>query len=180
VAIVPFLDLTGAPPERRAAHREMAHLEIEASCRKKGIAIVPREEMTTALTAPELMPSDGEDRTKVRFKELAERLQVRFLVTGDVEYVRCIGRPRGFYGGERQSAHASVRFRVFDTAASCYIEAWELTGAAIARDEGNLLCRSSALRDRAVREAAREAMGRFLREFAIFTATVTCGPGAPS
>jgi hypothetical protein len=179
VAIVPFLEVDGVPPESRAAHREMALAETEACCRKKGIAFVPREEMTTALEALQLVPSDVEDRTKARFRELAERLQVRFLVTGDVENVRSVGRPRGSYGGERESVHARVRFRVFDAAASCYVETWELIGTAIARDEGHLLCRSGALRNRAVREAAREAMGRFLREFSSSTSTVAGGPGAP-
>jgi hypothetical protein len=162
VVVLPLLDATGTRPEARDDYREAALAEIEARCRKAGIALVGREALSAALTELRLAPSDAEDRTKSRLAELAHRLQARYIVTGVIEEALCLGRYRGAFSDQKETGHARVRLRVFDVAAGGYVEEWELTGSGRARDEGYLAGRSQRLRCRAITETTRESLTRFL------------------
>lgn len=170
VAVLPLLDAGGARPEAKDDYREAAVAEIEARCRLASIPLAGREEVTAALADLRLATADAEDRTKSALLALSERLHSRYILTGVIEAAIRVGRYRGPFSDQRETGHARVRLRVFDATTGAFVEAWEWVGAARARDDSFPVTRSRGLRCRAVRDATRDALSRFL----------TAGPHVPA
>jgi hypothetical protein len=168
VVIVPFLDITGDDQEARTEFRETALAEVEERFLKHEISFVSRADAATAMKELGMNPADEEDRTKSRFKALAEKLKASWVVTGTIhDSGSGVGR-RGSLGNASKEGKAKVQFRVFDAQAGQWAEDKEDTQIATSRSNapfGGAFQRASKLRVKAVGDATKKAMDRFLAPY---------------
>lgn len=162
IAIVPFLDISGEQQEARAQYRETALSEVMERCKKYEIAFVPPADTAAAMDELKMSAADQEDRTKARFKELADRLKVRYVLTGVIYDAKSeLRQNTGFE--PPKAGQAKVQIKVFDASSGRYAEELEATATSTAR--GGLLHRANKLRVKAVRDATKKAMAPFLKPF---------------
>jgi len=168
VVIVPFLDQAGEKRESKDEYRDTALEEVETRFKKYEIDYVPQDEVKHAMGDLHMVATDEEDRTKAKFKSLADTLKARYVVTGIIFDTNSDFRRKGSLGSERKTGEAKVQFRVFDAKEGRYAEELELTATSAARArafESPLFRRAGKLRVKAVRDATMNAMAAFLKPY---------------
>lgn len=168
VVIVPFLDISGEKQESRDEYRKTSMEEVEERFQKHEIDFVPAADVEAAMSTLKMSPSDEEDRTKARFKQLADQLKVRWVVTGIIHGAGSGYSQRGFFADPGKAGQAKVQFRVFDAEQERYAEELESTATSTARAKGpygGAFTRANKLRVKAVRDATKKAMDLFLEPY---------------
>lgn len=167
VVILPFLDISGERQEAKSEYRDTVLDEVEERFLKHEIAFVSRAELGEALKSMGMAVTDEEDRTKPRFKDLAERVKARYLVTGIIHGAGSGISRRGAFGEAHKAGQAKIQLKVFDAQENRYVEEMELTATSTARAGafGGVFTRSNKLRVKAVRDATKKAMAALLKPY---------------
>ena len=149
VAIFPFREAQGGSEFRTPIVEEVTETLV-----KRGIALVPQEQVAAAIRKLELSPDEEASRTPAKLKALADELGAQHVVTGVLHDVRTETRGSGAFTTYPIVARAQVR--VLECKGPRFLDQFEKTAST---EPGGVVFRSeSAQRRRIVREAVHKAL----------------------